>query len=140
VKVVLFSCSEYEAHNYGMTYRFTPTLSLIHASGRFLLGILSDMDKWHADEQLYNTDNRSKVSGIVHPGFRRNWINKPAPPDTILEWGDFLRVMRKWHKKLGKVNNLSRSSSEWFETFYLRHLLSAYRQGNLCMFTMPLLS
>lgn len=87
VKVVLFSCSEYEAHNYG----------------RFLLGILSDMDKWHTDEQLYNADNRSKVNGTLHPGFRRNWINKPAAPDTILEWADFQRVLRKWHKKLGKA-------------------------------------
>ncbi|KAF9468910.1 transcription factor/nuclear export subunit protein 2-domain-containing protein [Collybia nuda] len=87
VKVVLFSCSEYEAHNYG----------------RFLSGILSDLYKWHLDEQLYIGDNRTKVGGkfIYNPGLQRTW-NKTAALDNLLDWASFQRVLRKWHKKLGK--------------------------------------
>jgi THO complex subunit 2 len=67
---------------------------------------MSDMDKWYRDEQLFNTENRSKVSGAIHPGFRRNWL-KSAQSDAILDFsGDFQRIVRKWHKKLGKVFNL----------------------------------
>lgn len=105
MKVVLFSCSEYEAHNYGMACHYTPLLYFINLSGRFLLGILSDMDKWYNDEQLYIADNRSKVTGVVHPGLQRKDTNKPTS-DTLLDRADFQRVVRKWHKKLGKVCNL----------------------------------
>ncbi|KAM6495643.1 Transcription factor/nuclear export subunit protein 2 domain containing protein [Amanita muscaria] len=89
VKVVLFSCSEYEARNYG----------------RFLLGILTDLHKWNLDEQLYSQDNRTKVGGktIHHPGFQRVWsYNNPVPVDNVLKWVAFQQILRKWHRKLGK--------------------------------------
>ncbi|KAF8639741.1 hypothetical protein AX17_001003 [Amanita inopinata Kibby_2008] len=88
VKVVLFSCSEYEARNYG----------------RFLLGILSDLHKWHLDEQLYMQDNRTKVGGktVHHPGFQRVWSNNSVSGDNVLKWVGFQQILRKWHRKLGK--------------------------------------
>ncbi|KAG6831879.1 hypothetical protein H0H92_006996 [Tricholoma furcatifolium] len=88
VKVVLFSCSEYEAHNYG----------------RFLLGILSDMLKWYSDEQAYMADNRTKVGGktVYNPGLQRLWTNKSVSLDNLLDWPNFQRILRKWHKKLTK--------------------------------------
>ncbi|KAG6882988.1 hypothetical protein C0995_013326 [Termitomyces sp. Mi166 len=57
VKVVLFSCSEYEAHNYG----------------RFLLGILADMFNWYSDEVAYMVDNHTKVGGktVYNPHLQR---------------------------------------------------------------------
>ncbi|GLB33487.1 putative THO complex subunit 2 N-terminus [Lyophyllum shimeji] len=87
VKVVLFSCSEYEAHNYG----------------RFLAGILSDLFKWHNDEQLYLADNRTKIGGktVYHPGMQRA-PSKTNGSDTLLDWPIFQRILRKWHKKLAK--------------------------------------
>ncbi|PFH52601.1 hypothetical protein AMATHDRAFT_74079 [Amanita thiersii Skay4041] len=88
VKVVLFSCSEYEARNYG----------------RFLLGILSDLHKWHLDEQLYLQDNRTKVGGktVHHPGMQRAWSNNLDSGDNVLKWGNFQQILRKWHRKLAK--------------------------------------
>ncbi|KAF5387899.1 hypothetical protein D9615_000104 [Tricholomella constricta] len=88
VKVVLFSCSEYEAHNYG----------------RFLAGILQDLYKWHLDEQLYLADNRTKIGGktIYHPGMQRSYRDKTVTLDNLLDWPSFQRILRKWHKKLGK--------------------------------------
>ncbi|KAG6850048.1 hypothetical protein H0H93_001864, partial [Arthromyces matolae] len=88
VKVVLFSCSEYEAHNYG----------------RFLSGILSDMFKWYSDEAAYMMDNRTKVGGknVYNPGLQRTWFNKSVTLDSLLDWPSFQRILRKWHKKLAK--------------------------------------
>ncbi|RDB20480.1 THO complex subunit 2 [Hypsizygus marmoreus] len=88
VKVVLFSCSEYEAHNYG----------------RFLLGVLSDLYKWHQDEQLYHADNRTTIRGkvVFHPGFQRTWTNKPVVESALLDFAGFRMILRKWHRKLAK--------------------------------------
>ncbi|KAG6833844.1 hypothetical protein H0H87_011778 [Tephrocybe sp. NHM501043] len=88
VKVVLFSCSEYEAHNYG----------------RFLLGILTDMYKWYSDESAYMADNRTKVGGktTYNPGLQRTWSNKSVTLSDLLDWASFQRILRKWHKKLAK--------------------------------------
>ncbi|KAJ7591413.1 transcription factor/nuclear export subunit protein 2-domain-containing protein [Mycena floridula] len=87
IKVVLFSCSEYEARNYG----------------RFLLGVLSDLQKWFQDEQLWITDNRSKVAGktVIHPGFQKRFVaNKVLSGSDVLTWSEFRRVTRKWHTTL----------------------------------------
>ncbi|KAL0580932.1 THO2 plays a role in transcriptional elongation [Marasmius crinis-equi] len=84
-KAILFSCSEYEARNYG----------------RFLLGLLTDLLKWHKDEQTYIQDNRSKVGGktVLHPGMQAKY-QLPMPPENQLKWREFRNVLRKWHKKL----------------------------------------
>ncbi|KAJ2920447.1 hypothetical protein H1R20_g16647, partial [Candolleomyces eurysporus] len=88
VKVVIFSCTDYEARNYG----------------RFLLGILSDLHKWHTDDQAYTQDNRVKVAGktIYLPGLQRALTNKSPAPDTILTWPNFQQVLRKWYRKIAK--------------------------------------
>ncbi|KAK0191289.1 transcription factor/nuclear export subunit protein 2-domain-containing protein [Armillaria mellea] len=81
VKVVLFSCSEYEARNYG----------------RFLHAILTDLYKWHSDEQAWLSDNRSTVKGktVIHPGFQ----NRPGQTGHISHL-EFQKLLRKWHMKL----------------------------------------
>ncbi|KAG7448931.1 uncharacterized protein BT62DRAFT_653210 [Guyanagaster necrorhizus] len=81
VKVVLFSCSEYEARNYG----------------RFLHAILTDLYKWHSDEQAWLSDNRSTVKGktLIHPGFQ----NRPGQTGHISH-SEFQKLLRKWHMKL----------------------------------------
>ncbi|KAH8106136.1 transcription factor/nuclear export subunit protein 2-domain-containing protein [Cristinia sonorae] len=88
IKVVVFSCSEYEARNYG----------------RFLLGILSDIWKWFQDESAYMHDNRSKssASGKVtyFPGFRQK-LFASSGIDGLLKWPDFQKVVRKWHGRIG---------------------------------------
>ncbi|KAJ3795196.1 transcription factor/nuclear export subunit protein 2-domain-containing protein [Lentinula aff. detonsa] len=85
IKVILFSCSEYEARNYG----------------RFLLGVLSDLHKWHSEEQVYSQDNRSKIGGktVLHPGFQSQY-RLPMPPENHLKWSVFQKIVRKWHKKI----------------------------------------
>ncbi|KAJ7667690.1 transcription factor/nuclear export subunit protein 2-domain-containing protein [Mycena polygramma] len=89
VRVVLFSCSEYEARNYG----------------RFLRGVLADLAKWYGDQAQYNSDNQTATRGTVvyHPGFVQKWTSKPIDQSDQLEWGTaFRRVVRKWHAKLAK--------------------------------------
>ncbi|KAG0699864.1 transcription factor/nuclear export subunit protein 2-domain-containing protein [Suillus ampliporus] len=91
VKAVVFSCSEYEAKNYG----------------RFLLGILTDLWKWAQDEQLFLMENRTKVGGktILLPGFQHKWSSKDHASivaDDLLSWTGFKQILRKWHRKLGK--------------------------------------
>ncbi|KAL1944225.1 hypothetical protein VTO73DRAFT_3410 [Trametes versicolor] len=89
VKVVVFSCSEYEARNYG----------------RFLLGILTDISKWFQDEQLFLQENRTKVSGtaVFLPGLQLRFSPKPViAEEDLITWADFKQVVRKWHRKLNK--------------------------------------
>lgn len=95
VKVVIFSCTDYEARNYG----------------RFLLGILSDLHKWHTDEQAYTQDNRVKAAGktVYLPGLQRALTTKAPAPETILTWPNFQQVLRKWHRKIAKVSVLESS-------------------------------
>ncbi|KAJ3922736.1 transcription factor/nuclear export subunit protein 2-domain-containing protein [Lentinula edodes] len=85
IKVILFSCSEYEARNYG----------------RFLLGVLSDLHKWHSEEQTYIQDNRSKIGGkaVLHTGFQSQY-RLPMHPENHLKWNVFQKIVRKWHKKI----------------------------------------
>ncbi|KAF8165073.1 transcription factor/nuclear export subunit protein 2-domain-containing protein [Crassisporium funariophilum] len=87
VKVVIFSCSEYEARNYG----------------RFLLSILRELLNWHLDESAYIQDNRTKIGGksVFHPGLQKSFSNN-VNPDNILKWNGFQQVLRKWHRKLAK--------------------------------------
>ncbi|ESK93722.1 tho2 protein [Moniliophthora roreri MCA 2997] len=102
VKVILFSCSEYEARNYG----------------RFLLGILTDLSKWHQDEQVYIQDNRSKVGGktVLHAGLQLKY-QLPMPPENQLKWREFRTVVRKWHKKLANAFTESIQTREYMHVY-----------------------
>lgn len=89
IKVVVFSCSEYEARNYG----------------RFLRGILSDLYRWFQDEQVYLQDNRTKTGGktVLHPGFQVRFLhNLEITTELLLKWADLKRALKKWHVKLAK--------------------------------------
>jgi THO complex subunit 2 len=110
VKGVIFSCSEYEARNYGAQRHVTAgsTLWLIGSLlGRFLLGVLADSWKWHQDEALWDQDNRMKSGGktITLPGMQSRWIpgKDVVQPSDIVTWGIFKTILKKWHRKLMKV-------------------------------------
>ncbi|KAH9899792.1 transcription factor/nuclear export subunit protein 2-domain-containing protein [Cubamyces lactineus] len=108
VKVVIFSCSEYEARNYG----------------RFLLGILTDISKWFQDEQLFLQENRTKSGGntVFLPGLQLRWPLTPKPviaQEDLITWADFKQVVRKWHRKLYK------SLVECIETGEFMHIYNA---------------
>ena len=93
-----------------MVHPITPnwaTINVFLILGRFLLGILTDVWKWHQDEQLFIQDNRTKSGGktVLHPGLQHKWTNKTTiGPDDILNWSSFKQIARKWHRKLGKVS------------------------------------
>ncbi|KAI0776038.1 transcription factor/nuclear export subunit protein 2-domain-containing protein [Trametes elegans] len=108
VKVVVFSCSEYEARNYG----------------RFLLGILTDISRWFQDEQLFLQENRTKSGGntVFLPGLQLRWTPIPKPviaQEDLITWADFKQVVRKWHRKLNK------SLVECIETGEFMHIYNA---------------
>ncbi|TDL29757.1 hypothetical protein BD410DRAFT_710827 [Rickenella mellea] len=89
VKVVIFSCSESEAHNYG----------------RFLKGILKDLYHWHKNEKAFDEANRLKDGGknLLLPGFQKRWSNDwPSSPDDLIRWSDFKSFLKKCHRKLGR--------------------------------------
>lgn len=73
--------------------------------GRFLLGILTDLYKWHQDEQLFLNDNRSKGGKTTYfPGLMLRFSNKSAVAlEDLITWQDYCVVLRKWHRKLLKV-------------------------------------
>ncbi|KAG9317173.1 transcription factor/nuclear export subunit protein 2-domain-containing protein [Chiua virens] len=108
IKTVIFSCSEYEAKNYG----------------RFLLGVLMDLWKWAQDEQLFIHENRTKIGGrtVLLPGFQPRWTNKDQMnlvPEDLLPWSGFKQILRKWHRKLG------RSLCNCIETGEFMHVYNA---------------
>lgn len=114
VKVVLFSCSEYEARNYGLSilFNYQPTFAHRRTPGRFLAGVLSDLHKWHMDDKLFMQDNRSKVAGktVIHPGFRARLTNRnTALPESkgeeLVSHTAFRRILKKWHLKLSNVRH-----------------------------------
>jgi len=72
--------------------------------GRFLSGVLNDLYKWHQEEPTYIQDNRSKVGGktVQHTGFQGRYLY-PMPADNFLKWPQYMRVVRKWYKKLANV-------------------------------------
>ncbi|THH08122.1 hypothetical protein EW145_g2921 [Phellinidium pouzarii] len=89
VKVVIFSCSESEARNYG----------------RFLKGILQDLYGWHKDQKTYDASNRRKEGSTVTllPGLQTHWSKDgPTSPDDLLKWSDFKSFLKKCHRKLGR--------------------------------------
>ncbi|KAH9943361.1 transcription factor/nuclear export subunit protein 2-domain-containing protein [Epithele typhae] len=95
VKVVLFSCSEYEARNYG----------------RFLLGILGDLYKWFQNKELFRQENHFKTGGNTTPlpGFQNR--------NTLMGWNDFQQILRKWHKRVAKCLEDSIKSGEFMHVY-----------------------
>lgn len=74
--------------------------------GRFLLGLLTDLLKWHQDEQQYLQDNRVKGSGKAAylPGLQLRWTNKPTVAiSDLAKWSEVQQFNRKCHRKLAKV-------------------------------------
>ena len=118
MKVVAFSCSEYEAKNYGEPGRSFSYSETQIFPGRFLLGVLMDLSKWFTDEQLFLQDNRTKSGGkpVYLPGFQRRWGSKTVIAlEDLLTWQEFRSVVRKWHRKLANVW-ISRSLIFLFDT------------------------
>jgi THO complex subunit 2 len=107
VKNIVFSCSEYEARNYGIpSVFFHPSKPLTVTLGRFLLGLLTDLLKWHQDEQQYLQDNRVKGAGKAAylPGLQLRWTNKPTVAvSDLAKWSEVQQFNRKCHRKLAKV-------------------------------------
>ncbi|KAH8830615.1 transcription factor/nuclear export subunit protein 2-domain-containing protein [Flagelloscypha sp. PMI_526] len=85
IGVILASCTEYEAKNFG----------------RFLSSLLADLERWRTDEQAYVIDNRSRAPGPgkdnFNPGFRKTLKS------ALLSWKDVRTVMNKWHLCLKDV-------------------------------------
>lgn len=83
--------------------RVAPGLTPI--TGRFLLGILTDLYKWHQDEQLFLNDNRTKGAKVSYlPGFMLRFSNRgTVAADDVIKWPEFRGVCKKWHRKLLKV-------------------------------------
>lgn len=103
-----FSCSEYEARNYGWYHKSiemrAPVIDLV--LGRFLLGVLTDIAKWYQDEQLFTQENRTKSGGNTSflPGLQLRWTPKTViSQEDLISWNDWRQVVRKWHRKLCKV-------------------------------------
>lgn len=72
------------------------------------MGVLTDLWKWFTDEQAFVQDNRTKSGGktVFLPGFQLRFANKSTvQQDDLLKWTGLKTVVRKWHKKLAKVNN-----------------------------------
>lgn len=80
--------------------------ALHNPTGRFLVGVLKDLWKWQQDEELYKQDNRTKSGGktVLLPGMQMKWSNKSTiTSDDLLSWPTLKTIMKKWHRKLGKV-------------------------------------
>ncbi|KAI0032028.1 transcription factor/nuclear export subunit protein 2-domain-containing protein, partial [Vararia minispora EC-137] len=106
IRVVAFSCSEYEAKNYG----------------RFLAGILADLYKWFQKEEVFTAENRTKVNGkpVWLRGFQRLYSEKdPVEASSVLAWPQFQMILRKWHRKL------SNSLIECIQTGEYMHVYNA---------------
>lgn len=89
VGVVIFSCTDYEARNYG----------------RFLFGVIRDLHKWHTNEKAWIADNRvikSNGKVLYFPGFRLPWVSKGLSTEPMVPWTTFRGLHRKWQRKLTK--------------------------------------
>ena len=77
-------------------------------TGRFLLGILTDISKWYKDEHLYMQENRTKSGGntVWLPGMQLRFsaTRGTVAQEDLISWNDYKQVVRKWHRKLGKVS------------------------------------
>lgn len=51
-----------------------------------------------------------KIGGktVLLPGFQPRWTNKDhgdIRPEDLLNWAGFKQILRKWHRKLGRVSD-----------------------------------
>ena len=103
------SCSPavYTKHGTTVLQQFPHLFSvLLVMLGRFLLGLLTDLLKWHQDEQQYLQDNRVKGVGKAAylPGLQLRWTNKPTVAiSDLAKWSEVQQFNRKCHRKLAKV-------------------------------------
>ncbi|KIY45922.1 hypothetical protein FISHEDRAFT_76157 [Fistulina hepatica ATCC 64428] len=74
IRAVLFSCSEYEARNYG----------------RFLCGLLSELNHMRRSESAFQ-------AVASRPGFKRPTGNNNY---TDVSWANFQSLLRKFHRKM----------------------------------------
>lgn len=94
VRAMTFSCSEYEARNYG----------------RFLCAILKTLNAWYDSQSDYDKAQakwaNGKATSHIH-GMRRTY--KALPPDQSdhTPWADFQKLVRKWHRNLSAVSGLN---------------------------------
>ncbi|OCB90862.1 hypothetical protein A7U60_g1886 [Sanghuangporus baumii] len=89
VKVVIFTCSENEARNYGL----------------FLRVVLQDLYEWHKDQKAYEASlSRKEDSKIIPlPGLQPQWSKDgPSSLDDLLKWSGFRSFLTKCHRKLGQ--------------------------------------
>ena len=135
IKAVIFTCTEYEARNYG-NYQFFHSTDpvLILVLGRFLSAILTDLYKWHQDEQLFLSDNRTKGAKVsLLPGFMLRFSNKNVvTTEDIIKWQDFRVVLKKWHRKLLKVRSMELHNTDKTHCFPSVSSMGL-RPENICM-------
>ncbi|TRM68443.1 transcription factor/nuclear export subunit protein 2-domain-containing protein [Schizophyllum amplum] len=89
VRVILFSCTEYEARNYG----------------RFLRGVLTDLLSWHDNEQQYGNENKHKAGDkyFINPGMIKTWkadSSQHISTSEVIDWKTFRLYLTKWHKRI----------------------------------------
>jgi THO complex subunit 2 len=71
-------------------------------TGRFLMGMLSNLNKLHHSEEAWKKNNQK--GGVHLPGFQRAWTGKEKLEESdLLSWSDFKMLNKKWHKKLAGV-------------------------------------
>lgn len=78
--------------------------------GRFLRGVLSDLSQWYMSEKAYDAGQRHKSGSktAISPGFCKRWIKEGTPTqEDLLPYGDFKFFVRKCHRKLGRVRDIS---------------------------------
>ncbi|EGD92493.1 THO complex component Rlr1 [Trichophyton tonsurans CBS 112818] len=78
---IIFQCTAKEADNFG----------------RFLLEILRDLSRWHADKAVYEKEAFGTKRDL--PGFART-MDPEGKPTTFLDYEDFRRILYKWHRQL----------------------------------------
>lgn len=59
---------------------------------------------WYSDESAFNSENKIKIGGKIAalPGLQQAF-KMTNTPTTVLDWNEFRRVYRKWHKRLTAV-------------------------------------
>ncbi|KAJ3117372.1 THO complex subunit 2 [Phlyctochytrium bullatum] len=95
---LIFSCTEFEAKNYGL----------------FLSNVLSTLGKWHKGRDAYQAEGR----GDGLPGFALRWnpgsSSKTSAAD-LLEYDGFCKAIYKWHSFLFTTFMHSLNSDEYIQ-------------------------
>jgi THO complex subunit 2 len=115
VKVVLFSCSEYEARNYVCCCiaKWSSKSESMKSTGRFLSSVWRSILNWYLDEAAYIQDNRTKVTGgktICLLGMQKSFLkdaSKPVEFASLLTWPEYQKIVRKWYRKLATVRRFN---------------------------------